>query len=208
MFIVLDAIDGAGKGRQRLELASFLSQMGFKLQTTEFPVHDAFYETVIHPCLQGEKKMNPASWVLAYLLDKTLNTDQILPFVGKKDCFFVADGYFTTTIAYQAFLTKQVSFKKLLGYGRDFAIPVPDLAIYLDVDPKVAMQRKQIEEGHDEGLDMFEKSLKKQQQLRKIYKDMVSRQLYCPWEEVDGSGKVEEVTAQIISVLKSKHYLS
>ena len=205
MFIVLDSIDGGGKGRQRIEVTNFLEEnYGIKVKGLEFPVHNVFYESVIHPALQEETTMNKASWVLSYLLDKTLASPKIEPYVGKDGNIFVADGYFTTTIAYQSFLMKQVELEKLLSYARDFNIPKPDLAIFLDVDPEIAIERKNKEEGHDEGLDMFEKSLEKQKKLRKIFQNMVNNNIYCDWDIVNGDLSINEVRDEIIQVLK-KH---
>ena len=208
MFLVLESIDGGGKGFQRIEVSDRLDKMGYKVKGAEFPIHNAFYETVIHPALQGETKMNTASWVLSYMLDKTLYTDNIAPSVGKdKKNFFIADGYFTTTIAYQSLLMQQVELEKLIEYGIEFDIPRPDLAIYLDVDPEVAIARKNKEEGHDEGPDMFEKSISKQKKLQEIFRKMVKEEIYCDWEQVDGNGKPEEVTSAILEVLKKRNLI-
>lgn len=205
MFIVFESIDGGGKGHQRIEILDRLAKAGLDVEGVEFPVHNAFYETVIHPALQGDAKMNKSSWVLSYLLDKTLYTDKIAPYTGKgKKKIFIADGYFTTTIAYQSLLMEQVELRKLIKYGEEFDIPVPDLAIYLDVKPEVAIARKNKEEGHDEGPDMFEKSIKKQKKLQNIFRKMVKEEIYCPWAQVDGNGTVEEVSNQILNILKSK----
>lgn len=205
MFIVLESIDGGGKGFQRIEVSDRLDKMGYKVQGAEFPIHDVFYESVIHPALQGETKMNRASWVLSYLLEKTRYTDNIVPYVGKdKKKIFVADGYFTTTIAYQSLLMKQVELDRLIEYGIEFDIPRPDLAIYLDVEPEVAISRKAKEEGHDEGPDMFEKSIAKQKKLQEIFRTMVEDEIYCDWEQVDGNGTPEQVTNAILGVLKKR----
>jgi len=207
MFIVIDGIDGAGKGRQREELLALLNKEFPKLEISgeEFPVHNVFYEAVVHPALQGETKLNKTSWVLSYLLDKTMSADRIAPFVGKDNNLFIADGYFTTTIAYQSYLMQQVPLEKLMQYAEDFEIPKPDLCIYLDVDPEIAMARKMKEEGHDEGLDMFEKSLTKQKKLRGIFKEMVKDNVYSKWEMLNGDRDVEPITNEILSVIKS-HY--
>lgn len=205
MFIVLDAIDGAGKGYQRIEVSERLRKdYGVTVVGEEFPVHNAFYETVIHPALQKETKMNSASWVLSYLLDKTLASEKIVENKKLNNTLLLADGYFTTTIAYQCYLMKQVTLDKLLSYAEDFHIEKPDFAIYLDVDPHIAFERKMKEEGHDEGLDMFEGDIDKQKKLRAIYKEMVEKNIYCDWEEVDGNGKPDEVTKLIIEVLKRR----
>lgn len=207
MFIVLESIDGGGKGFQRIEVTDYLVKKGLKVKSAEFPIHNAFYETVIHPALQGEYKMNRSSWVLSYLLDKTLYTDKINESLNKGE-LFIADGYFTTTIAYQSLLMKQVPLERLIQYGEEFEIPVPDLAVFLDVEPEIAMSRKHKEEGHEEGPDIFEKSIEKQRNLRKIFKRMVEEQIYCPWEIVDGNSTPDKVTKDILNVLKKNKIAS
>ena len=205
MFIVLDAIDGAGKGFQREIIVNLLRTKYLKsVEEEEYPVHNSFYNTVIHPALQKEVTMNSASWVLSYLLDKTLSADKIKKHIGSSDTHIITDGYFTTTIAYQSYLMKQVSIDKLLQYSIDFDIPKPDFAIYLDVDPIIAYNRKQKEEGHEEGLDIFEGDIKKQKKLRQIFNTMVKENIYCPWEIVDGNGNPDEVTSLILEVLSKK----
>ncbi len=207
MFIVLDGIDGAGKGRQQEEVVAVLKAKGIEVEGQEFPVHNAFYENVIHPALQEQTTMNGPSWVLSYLLDKTLLAPKIEPHIGNPGNLFIADGYFTTTIAYQSFLMQQVPLEKLLEYSVDFKIPKPDLTIYIDVDPEEAMKRKHIEEGHDEGLDMFEKSLDKQKKLREIFKTMIKENIYCEWQEVDGNRDIETIRDDIIRIIRSKSTL-
>jgi thymidylate kinase len=208
MFIVLDSIDGAGKGKQREEILKYLTEnTKLEVKSEGFPVHNNFYNNIIHPALQEEVKMNSASWVLSYLLDKTLEAPEIEKHLGINDRLYLADGYFTTTIAYQSFLMEQVSLEKILDYGKDFKIPVPDLAIFIDADPEVAFQRKKKEEGHDEGLDIFEKSLEKQRRLQKIFRNMVEKNIFCKWEIVDGNGNIEEVKNNILQVLKKYKYI-
>jgi len=205
MFIVLDGIDGAGKGRQRVEILNLLKKTcNIQIEGEEFPVHNSFYNNVIHPALQEETTMNNPSWVLAYLLDKTLQAPRIEPYVNEQSNLFLADGYFTTTIAYQSLLMNQINLDELLQYAVNFQIPTPDLTIYIDVDPKIAAERKVKEPDHEEGLDMFEKSSDKQIKLRKIFKKMVTEKIYCEWREIDGNGKVEEVTEQILNIIREK----
>ncbi|MDQ7021757.1 MAG: hypothetical protein Q9M91_08185 [Candidatus Dojkabacteria bacterium] len=179
MFIVFDSIDGAGKGKQREEVLSYLGKnTELELKGKEFPIHNVFYESIIHPALQEETTMNGSSWVLSYLLDKTLEAPKIEPYVTTENNLLIADGYFTTTIAYQSLLMNQVTLERLLKYAEEFKIPKPDLAVFIDADPEIAMSRKEKEEGHDEGLDMFEKSLEKQKRLREIFTRMSTEDIY------------------------------
>lgn len=205
MFIVLDSIDGAGKGKQREEVTALLAENSdIEIKSIGFPVHDIFYESIIHPALQEERTLSKSSWVLSYLLDKTLHSEKIEPFLSKKNNLMIADGYLTTTIAYQSFLMGQVKLEKLLQYAEDFEIPKPDLAIFIDADPEIAFARKMKEEGHDEGLDLFEKSLDKQKKLQSIFRKMAQENVYCDWVVVNGNGTIEEVRDVIIKIIENK----
>lgn len=209
MFIVLDSIDGAGKGKQREVLEMYLRKnTKLDIKTEGFPVHNKFYEHVVHPALQEETTMNSASWVLSYLLDKTLEAPTIERYVNKLDNLYIADGYFTTTIAYQSLLMKQIKLMSLLSLGKKFGIPLPDIAIFIDTDPEVAFKRKQAEEGHNEGLDMFEKSLEKQKKLQHYFRKMAKGNIFCKWEVVDGNGTIEDVLNNIVKVLKVNDIIS
>jgi len=204
MFIVLESIDGGGKGLQRIEVSDYLAKKGINIKGVEFPIHNVFYESIIHPALQGETTMNSASWILSFLLDKTLFANKIRPYLNQANKIFLADGYFTTTIAYQSLLMKLVELDKLLQYGVEFEIPKPDLTIYLDVEPEIAIERKNKEEGHEEVPDMFEKSIEKQKQLQSIFRKMVKEQIYCPWVQIDGNKTIKEVTNSIVDILKKR----
>lgn len=202
MFIVLDGIDGAGKGRQRLELCKYLEDKVKKLSTVDFPNHKSpIYKHLIHPALHEEIKLNSSSWLLSFVLDQILMADQINKSVGSKTEYFVADGYFTTTIAYQCLMSKLFAMDEMLDLAKMVKMPKPDIAIFIDVDPKLAMKRKAKEDGHDEGMDIFERDLSKQKLLRAAFKKMVKESILCKWDVVDGSKSIGEVTQSIIKKL-------
>jgi len=202
MFIVLDGIDGAGKGRQRLELCKYLKNRVKELYTIDFPNHKSpIYKHLIHPALHEEIKLNSSSWLYSFMLDQLLMADEINRAVKSKDVHFVVDGYFTTTIAYQCLMNKYFSLKQMEVLANIVKMPKPDIAIYIDVDPVTAIKRKEKEQGHDEGMDIFERSINNQIALRKAFKRMVKEAVFCRWKEVDGMGSINEVTDQIVKVL-------
>lgn len=208
MFIVLDGIDGAGKGRQRSELVSKLSNTKQKVQTTDFPDHQGeIYKHVIHPALHEEISLSPQAWFLAFILDQLLWKDKIDETIGNDKAHFISDGYFTTTLAYQCKLSKVMNITDALELAEKFEVPKPDLVIFIDVDPKVAMSRKMGEEGHDEGLDIFERNISKQQKLRQAFTELANENTWTDWEIVDGNLSIEEVNNMIIKILNNKNLL-
>jgi dTMP kinase len=199
MFIVLEGIDGAGKGRQRNELTSYLSGKFDDITSLDFPNHEnVLYKHLIHPVLHGEIKLAPKSWFLSFVLDQLMSQESIKAAKGSSDTHVIADGYFTTTIVYQCILEQVFTIKEALEIAKDFEVTPPDLSIYIDVDPEVALTRKLAEEGHDEGMDMYEGKLKKQKVIRSGFQQLVHEQIFCPWEQVDGSAGIEKVLADII----------
>lgn len=202
MFVVIDGIDGAGKGRQRTELVNFFADKDLKVSTTDFPDHQGhIYKNIIHPALHEEIEMTPQTWFLSFVLDQMLWSSKINPTIGSKDRHFISDGYFTTTLAYQCKLSKMMSVEDALDLATRFVLPVPDLVIFIDVDPKIAMDRKMDEDGHDEGLDIFERSLKKQEKIREAFLDLARNQVWTRWAVVDGSDSIEEVSKLIQTTL-------
>jgi dTMP kinase len=207
MFIVLEGIDGAGKGHQRNILVQKLTDR-YQLSTTDFPDHQGMlYQKLIHPAISEEIKLSNSALFLSFALDQLLWQDRIQPTVGSKDLFFIADGYYTTNIVYQCLMSGNFTLEQALEFAKTYGLAEPDLTIYLDVDPKKAMERKMQEDGHEEGLDIYERSLHKQQQIRAGFKKMVNEQIFGKWAEVDGNGSLEEVTAGIKQVLKQYKYI-
>lgn len=209
MFIVLDGIDGAGKGRQRSELVSKLSNNKQTVQTTDFPDHQGeIYKNVIHPALHEEISLSPQAWFLAFILDQLLWKKKIDETIGSKEKHFISDGYFTTTLAYQCKLSKVMKISEALELAHKFQIPKPDLVIFIDVDPKIAMSRKMIEDGHDEGLDIFERNISKQQKLRQAFTDLATDNIWTDWEIVDGNLSIEDVNKAIIKIITHNNLLN
>ena len=207
MLIVLEGIDGAGKGKQRLEVVKLLQSKIKKLTTFEFPNHQSpIYKHLIHPALHEEIKLNPASWFLSFALDQILQSDMISDSIKSKSNYCIVDGYFTTTIAYQCIMNKSYTVKQALDFAKQFGIPKPDISIFIDADPVIAQKRKMKEEGHDEGMDIFERSLEKQKKIRSAFLKMAKNSTLSKWLIVDGNGTIEEVTENIMQTLK-KHKL-
>lgn len=208
MFIVLDGIDGAGKGRQRSELVSSLSDDKQQVYTTDFPDHQGeIYKNVIHPALHEEITLSPQAWFLAFVLDQLMWKSKIDETIGHRSKHFISDGYFTTTLAYQCELTNVMKVEEALELANKFGIPKPDLVIFIDVDPKIAMSRKMAEDGHDEGLDIFERNISKQQKLRDAFTNMAKKNVWTEWEIIDGNLTIDEVKDNVIKILNRRKLL-
>ncbi len=200
MFVVLESLDGGGKGAQRSLVAAKLRQKGFFVDEQEFPNHQScLYLEVIHPFLHQEIPISPRDLFTAFALDQSLCSPRICE--ASKKGFLLADGYFTTNLAYQVLVNAVVSLDEALALSSFLDLPVPDLAIYLDVSPETALARKDKESGHEEGPDVYERDFALQSKLREAYKRLCREQTFCTWREINGEGSLEEVTSRLLTVI-------
>lgn len=207
MFIVLEGIDGAGKGRQREELVRRCTDRRVAVSSVGFPDHDGFlYRELIHPALHDEKTVSKEGMFLTFALDQLLWQDRIRPCVGSSSRHFIADGYFTTNIVYQCIVHGNFTIDEALRFASTFHIAIPDVTIFLDVDPEVAMARKRSEDGHREGLDLYERSDMMQKAIRAGFLSLVRGRIFGEWSVVNGMGSIEQTTANVLHVLNERRF--
>jgi len=158
----------------------------------------------IHPGLHQEIELTPSALFLSFMLDQLFHQNIISECRGSKSNYFVCDGYYTTNIAYHCYVNKSLPLKDALSAARIFKMPVPDLVIYIDVPPKLALERKMLEEGHSEGLDVYERSLMFQTQVRQAFKKMAKNSVFGNWAEVDGNRSVDDIRDAIMRILLTR----
>lgn len=199
MFIVLESIDGGGKGKQREVLSKHLQDLGKVVKSYEFPDHNtSIWNDYLHPALHGKKKLTSGGWFSAFAFEKFLWEEELKKYKGDPSNLFIADGYYTTTLVYQCILQGVPSLDFGVQFAEELGIVKPDLAIYLDVNPKVAMERKNHEEGKEDK-DINEGDIEKQYSIQEGFRKLVKENVWCNWEEVDGNGNIEEVRDLIYS---------
>lgn len=202
MFLVLEGIDGAGKGRQRIEVSKLLETKIAELFSLEFPDHQGvLYTQIIKPALLEKISIPKQAWFPAFALDQILYQDKIEEAKESNKNYFICDGYYTTNIVYNSIVNNYLDLSKALSFAKDFKINEADLNIFIDVKPEIALSRKKIEPGHEEGLDVNERDIKKQYQIREAYLKMAKEQIFGQWEVVDGNGSIEDVTDKIMKIL-------
>ncbi len=199
MFVVIESIDGGGKGKQREEVEKYFLQKEVTVASKEFPDHDtSLWNDYLHPALHGEKSLNAGAWFTGFLFEKFLWSDELKKYKGDKNNIFIADGYFTTMLVYQCKIQGKPTTEFALKVAKEFSLTRPDLVVYLDVNPKVAMHRKLKEEGKAEK-DLFESDIEKQKEIKKAFKELASDNVWANWVELDGNGSIPEVRDLIIA---------
>lgn len=135
-FIVLEGIDGAGKTTQAARLARWLRDQGIPTSLTEEPHKKGAVTPIIRAALHTEGMVPPESLALLFAADRMEHCKWIASLLDA-GMWVVCDRYMLSNIVYQS--VQNVSVEWLFRINAQ-AI-VPDLTLFLDIDPQRAMQR-------------------------------------------------------------------
>lgn len=182
---VIEGVDGAGKSTQIKLLGDFFSRKGYNCEYLHFPRTEApYFGELIARFLRGEfgslNDVDPYLVAMLYAGDRKDASDMISSWL-KEGKIVLLDRYTYSNIAYQCAklqdITAQDQLMKWILYleFNHFAIPQPDLNIFLDV-PFAFTQRKlsNTRTGDDRAYlngtrDIHEESLAFQKKVRDIY---------------------------------------
>jgi dTMP kinase len=182
---VIEGVDGAGKSTQIKMLRDFFSGKGYSCEYMHFPrTETPYFGELIARFLRGEfgslNDVDPYLVAMLYAGDRKDASDIIVKWL-KEGKVVLLDRYTYSNIAYQcAKLNDEKSRSELMNWILDlefshFAIPKPDLNIFLDV-PFAFTEKKLLNAriGDDRSYlngtrDIHEESLTFQKNVRDIY---------------------------------------
>ncbi len=222
MFIVLEGLDGAGKSTQVKLLQQMCAEMGLATEFVHFPRFDApLYGDLIARFLRGElgtlDEVNPYLVALLYAGDRAEAAKMIEGWQSEGKVV-IADRYVYSNIGYQCAKIAQSEERDRLAEWildmeyRHFAIPRPDVSLFLDV-PFAFTERKLSESrtGDDRDYlngakDIHESSLMLQQRVREVYltaaeHDEKLRVVDCSSEE-GTMASPDEIFSRICAIVK------
>jgi dTMP kinase len=182
---VIEGVDGSGKSTQLKLLSKYFTQKGYECEFLHFPRTDApYFGELIARFLRGEfgtlKEVDPYLVAMLYAGDRKDASSIIQNWLGNKKIVLL-DRYTYSNIAYQcAKLEDHQSQDKLMKWilsleFEHFAIPRPDLNIFLDVpfsftEMKLSSARSGNDRDYLNGnMDIHEESLNFQKKVRDVY---------------------------------------
>ena len=182
---VIEGVDGAGKSTQIKLLKDFLGSSGNKCEYLHFPRTEApWFGELIARFLRGEfgslNEVNPYLVAMLYAGDRRDAADLLNNWI-KDGKIVLLDRYSYSNIAYQCAKLDSVNEQdKLMKWilsleFSHFAIPKPDLNIFLDVpqhftEKKLSGSRTGDDRSYLKGTrDIHEESLEFQRKVREIY---------------------------------------
>lgn len=148
-FIVLDGIDGSGKGTQAKLLADYLFDRDKKNHVflTREPYNSEYYTEIRRLLKEGTNPKDNAELLAElFVKDRKVHAGLIEEFLIR-GVYVVCDRYKYSTLAYQQ--TQGISLVKLIEMHK--GIFVPDLAIIFDMPVEIALKRvKNSNRSHEE----------------------------------------------------------
>ena len=192
VFICVEGLDGCGKTTQAKLLVKKL-QKSYKAVYTAEPSRGKIGVFIRKRCLYGEKRLSSVAEALLFAADRVEHVEnEILPAVGKGQ-LVVSDRYVYSSLAYQGAGGLSLEWIEKIN---EHALR-PDIAVFIDVDPKVVMQRLKPKKSVMENLET-------QQKVREIYLKFVAK---GELTRIDGDKPEKEVAdalfAAVLDFLKS-----
>ena len=201
-FIVLEGIDGCGKGEQIKLLQNYFFERDKRIDvfTTREPTYGQYGMQIRKLLKEEDDPMASAEKCLElYTLDRKEHNKAIktvLDFTsGELVPIVLCDRYYHSTYAFQQ--TQGISFDKIHEVQKDFLKPT--VTFLLDLKPEIALSR--ISNGRD-GTEKFEK-IDFMKKLRQNYLKLVE-QLDEEIVVINASKSISEVFDSILKVLKEK----
>ena len=184
-FFVIEGVDGAGKSTQIRLLKDFFSEKGYNCEYLHFPrTETPYFGELIARFLRGEfgslNDVDPYLVAMLYAGDRKDASTVIRNWLMEGKVVLL-DRYTYSNIAYQCAKLPEVSSQdKLMNWifsleFNHFAIPQPDLNIFLDVPFAFAEKNlAKIRTGNDRDYlngtrDIHEESIVFQKKVRDIY---------------------------------------
>ena len=185
MLVVLEGLDGAGKSTQVKKLRTYLESLYGSLEYVHFPRYDApVYGDLISRFLRGDfgsnEAVHPQLVALLFAEDRHGAAPAMKETLDKGGVILL-DRYVYSNIAYQCAKLKDDNEAEALRdwifnteYG-DFALPKPDLNIFLDVPISFVESKLKADRAGDDrdylagGQDIHEADMEFQKRVRAIY---------------------------------------
>ena len=172
-FLVLDGIDGCGKSTQSRLLFNQFAKSAIQVHLTAEPSSGDIGK-ILRKVLK-DPTTHASLDALLFAADRIDHcTREILPQL-KKGKIVISDRYLDSSLIYQSIQGKQQGVTlDWIATLNQFAIE-PDLTIIFDMDPRISLKRREIQNAIDaEDLEKFEK-LAFQQQIRSKFQEIVTK---------------------------------
>ena len=214
--LAIEGADGAGKATVSAAIVEQLQAGGKRAEVISFP---RYAETAggfaLGEFLAGRlpRTVSPRAAAVLYALDRLESRDHLLAAMAVNDVV-VFDRYIASNMAYQGAQVPRAKSAALIEWiadleTRGFALPGPDLSVYLDTPQDVAralIARKRRRSYTDDAFDAYEADVALQARVRENYAAMAAEGLLGRWATVattaEGVSRAPDaVAADVVALL-------
>ncbi len=193
-FVAFEGIDGSGKTTQIKLVVEELKKMGKKIYSTQEPTDEPTGK-LIRQILSGEIKVPPVALQYLFNADRAIHLEKIKQLL-QDEYIVITDRYFWSSVAYatadmQANTDLYLSVYSILSFYNRFI--VPDITVYLNVKPDVAVKRIEKSAKHK---DIYDKK-EKLDLIYMSYADLIQRFAEF-FTNINGDQAEEKVTQEIL----------
>ena len=191
--IVFEGIDGCGKSTQIARLAEAIRARGNDVLLTAEPTeHDT--GKMLREALSGRVKRTPEEMAALFTLDRIVHNkaEDGIENALENGRYVLSDRYYYSSLAYQGSLC-DYEWVKQMNVGCP-AIRRPDLCIFLDIPPRVALERIG---RRGEAKEIYEK-----EETLTVFRDTFLRVFETLGDNVaivDASGTPDEVAELVLA---------
>ncbi len=168
--IVLEGLDGSGKGTHAGILTKKLTEQGYKVKKITFPDYKERSSELVKMYLGGEfgnkpEDVNAYAASTFYAVDRYASYKKYWQRFYEEGGIIVADRYTTSNATHQMGKLSKEAWDGFLEWLADFeysklGLPMPDITLYLDMDPDISQKLMTGRYHGDEGKkDIHEKDL-------------------------------------------------
>lgn len=217
--LAIEGADGAGKATVSAAIVAALAADGLRAEVLSFPRYtQTVGGHVLGDYLAGRlpHPVTPQAAAVLYALDRLESRDHLMTRAATCDVL-VFDRYIASNMAYQAANAGDTGVDALMGWimaleTGAFALPPPDLSVYLDTPQDVARRlilQKRQRSYTDQAFDAYEADTALQARVRRAYADMAARNLLGPWLTVstvtgEASRPPAEIADDIVTVIRER----
>ncbi len=149
-FIVIDGLDGSGKGTQSELLKNRLEKAGYRVRLLSFPMYESESSSLVRMYLGGELGSNPSD-TNAYAASSFFAADRYVSYrtdwkkdIEDKETIVIANRFTTANAVHQLSKMPREDWDAFLDWLWDYeykklGVPAPDLVIYLEMTPEISM---------------------------------------------------------------------
>ena len=191
MFIALEGIDGSGTSTQTRLLARRLRDEGYRVLETCEPSRGPIGRMIRERLSTRSEPVEPATLALLFAADRLEHVAREIEPALAEGVIVISDRYVLSSLVYQSLECDAPWVAEINRHAR-----WPDLCILVSLAFEAAVSRVSAREGEEERFDAPDL----QRRLADGYQRAFEAQAPGPIAEVDGSCRVEEVTAALLSL--------